>query len=778
MTQKNDQISSLRRLLAEELQKPHPDNGRLLAISNDLANLDEDAIRFSIDAGLIDRLGQELVARQETAVSELVKNAHDADATEVILTFIDSETIGGTLKIQDDGEGMTRAELINGFMRISSTDKVHNPLSKKYKRTRAGQKGIGRFAVQRLGKKLTIITQVENSDDALMLVINWDDYKRDTELGLITNSLKVIPKSKEKGTTLIIESLRERWTEAAIQRIYNYVADIIQPFPLSPSKETADTVRANTTGDPGFAFEFVKIVGKEVKTIKNKIFSIYDHAVAVFEGYIDKNGLAVYTIESKKLNINLIGEIGNDPENSKIPFDKLKNVRFRAYFYIYDADLISKTQSTSIRKIAESQGGIRLYRNGFRVLPYGEPSNDWLKLDKSLRTRSLLPSHGNNNFFGFVELTDHSNDFNETSSREGLVENDAFIQLQNFVYRTIITGVIKVAENRNVKITTNQKKDEDGNWEKIQFTIQNIAYTLDELDKAMDEKNGDASVRRRRKSTIKKLKQEIAAVEKLQQSERLSYIKEKSMLRVLSSVGLTIAQFIHEIKYYMDNIQSDVRFLLDKLKSQSSLLDRMTLLDSNFSSLHIYTSYFDGVISQNLVRELRPLDLRKVVLPFVDSIMADAAKSGIVFNQPTIHGYRLFTVPMHPSEWSSILFNFYTNSKKAILRTFKSGFINIECGSTEEHVFLEFSDTGDGIPKEIEEKIFDEFFTTTSPKTLDEIGNSSEILGTGLGLKIVKDIVASYRGKVFVASPKEDYSTCIRVEIPKATSKDINKYGV
>jgi len=133
---------------------------------------------------------------------------------------------------------------------------------------------------------------------------------------------------------------------------------------------------------------------------------------------------------------------------------------------------------------------------------------------------------------------------------------------------------------------------------------------------------------------------------------------------------------------------------------------------------------------------------------------------------------------MHPSEWSSILFNFYTNAKKAVKRTKLTGEIKIECGAFEDYIFLEFSDTGDGISEENEEKIFDEFFTTTSPNTVEEIDASNEITGTGLGLKIVKDIVSSYKGSIQVVSAKEGFNTCLRIEIPKATEKQLDDYGL
>ncbi len=776
--EKSIQIQKLKEQLALEVNKENSDNNLILSLSNSLINLDDEQVRFSIDAGLIDRLGRELVARQETAVSELVKNSFDADSKETTLTFIDSDDTGGTLKIQDDGDGMTRDELVNGFMRISSTDKIHNPFSRTYKRKRAGQKGIGRFAVQRLGKKLTIITQTEDSENALMLNIDWEDYKGDIQLSSITNSLKIIPKQRTKGTTLIISELREKWTEAAIQRIFNYVTDIIQPVALTERKIIEDNNRIQSTQDPGFKTSFIKIKEGNAKSIKNEILKFHSNAVAVIEGEIDESGIGLYSIESGILNINEIGQIGNDSDDNNVPFDKLKDVKFRAYYFIYDSDLIPRMQSTKIKRLALTQGGIRLYRNGFRVLPYGEPSNDWLKLDKSLRTRSLLPSHGNNNFFGFVELTDEENNFYETSSREGLTENDAFIQLQNFVYRTIITGVVKIAEARNVKITTSQKKNEKGNWEKIEFRIKNIAHTLEELDKELENDGGGVEEKRKRKKRVQKVKEALKEIEKIQKEEQEKTLKERSMLRVLSSVGLTIAQFIHEIKYYMDNIQSDIRFLVSKLQEDKIALDRINILDENFSSFHTYTSYFDDVVSQNVIRELRPLDLRNVVKPFINSIGLDAAKAGVEFVDPIFNKYRLFTKPMHPSEWSSILFNFYTNSKKAIKRAGSDGKIFIECGESNEMVYLEFSDNGDGISSEHEERIFEEFFTTTSSENFDNINENSEILGTGLGLKIVRDIVKSYRGNVYVVSPKGEFSTCIRIEIPKATEKDIIKYGL
>jgi len=776
-------LEELKEELKKALQQKDIDNDLIIQLSQKIANLDESKVRFSIDAGVIDRLGKELVARQETAVSELVKNSYDADSKDVKLDFIDSDGADGTLVISDDGDGMTREELVDGFMRISSTGKIHNPTSRNYKRKRAGKKGIGRFAVQRLGKRLTIITQTESDPNALKLVINWDDYQKDLNLLAISNTLEVLPKNKEKGTELIIEGLRDKWSTASIKRIYRYVSDIIQPYTLTDEKLKNDKNRIEETQDPGFFTIFSKTNNGKRVVIADEKSEIFKYSVATFEGWVDNTGQGIYSIVSEKLGINELGEIGSDPDDINAPFNKIKKIKFRAYYFVLDSEFIPKMQSSHIRSFLKSQGSIRLYRNGFRVLPYGEPGDDWLKLDLSLRTRSILPSHGNNNFYGLVEMLDEEDVFTETSSREGLTDSEELRELQNFIYRTLMTGVIKVAEVRNIKVTTSQVKDENGRWETTDLRIKNIFKTIEELN---DELDGDTvESRKKRKKRIDKIKDELTELQDIQKTEQAKLIKERSMLRVLSSVGLSIAQFIHEIKYSMVSIKSDVSYLLDNLEKNSESLKRAIVLDENFSSFHTYTSYFDDVVSKNVSLEVQPLNMEEIITDFIKSIGIESQRSGIKFIEPDFPLYRVFTRPMHPSEWASIFFNFYTNSKKAIDRQIKKGAlpnrdgrILIDVGENDSMVYVEFSDNGDGIPEHIEDKIFDEFFTTTSSRDFEEIDSNNEILGTGLGLKIVKDIVKSHRGNISVVSPKNEFSTTIRIEIPKLTDKDRKEYGL
>lgn len=757
------------RLQLQQLLESHSKNySQILLLSNKLAEFDKEHVRFSIDGGLIDRLGNELVARQETAVSELVKNCYDADATHVTLTFRNTDKIGGELLIEDNGTGMTEQQLRDGFMRISSSEKIKNPVSAIYHRKRAGKKGIGRFSVQRLGRKLIIQTFTASANTGFELCIDWNSYAENKELGFVSNTIKSIPKCDFVGTRLLIKDLRDRWPEASISRIYQYVSDVIQPHDIFRTK------KENNSVDTGMEVLFYlnnKNIHKEIHDLK---LSYNQMALATIEGGVDSEQHGYYHVYSDKLKLDFTDNVGYDTEDKYSEFRNIKNLKFKAYYFIYQKNLIPHGQMTSIKKYALNNSGIKLYRNGFRVLPYGERGDDWLSLDLSTRRRSILPTHTNQNFFGFVEISDDSGNFEETSSREGLLNNDAFVELQNFIYRALVNAVVKIAEVRNVKIVSGQKK-ENGTWEDINVRIKNIFFTLSELDKELATADNTVEARRKRQKAIANLKKEVDEVDKLQKKAQKKQIKDTAMLRVLGSVGLTVGQFIHEVKNHFININKEVD-LLNNVTVIQDVHQHTAILSSNFRDLNTYVSYFDKVISDNVVRELRPLDLRSEIGRFVNSIEEDLKRVGIELVEPIIHGYFLYTVPMHPSELSSVLFNFYTNSRKAIKRANSSGKIMIECGTSGDIVYLEFSDNGDGVPKEIEDRIFDEFFTTTSASSLDSIDSTNEVTGTGLGLSIVRDIVKSYRGTVRVVSPKSNYSTCIRVEFPKATKKHLQDY--
>lgn len=768
-------IQIIQRLISNSLKfilDNHPDNYTLiLKISNLLASFDTNIVRFSVDAGIIDRLGKELVSKHDTAVSELVKNAYDADAKIVKLSFHNVDKIGGTLVVEDNGEGMSKTKLINGFMRLSSRDKIENPVSLKYLRRKAGRKGIGRFATQRLGQKLTIITQTVDCEKALKLVIDWDDFKTDSDVGLIENKIEEIEKDKANGTTLVISNLRDSWTDAAINRVYGYVTDLLQPFPLSEEHRTLNI-------DPGFKVECSKVEGSQKIIIANEEVSFFEHATAEIEAYVDFDGCAYYSINSKILGIkDEIEQVAKSDDDET--FGKIKNVHLKAYYYIYEPNSMPKNAITMIRQKLKSDGGIRLYRNGFRVPPYGQDPDDWLKLDASVRKRVLLTPHGNINFFGFIEVLDEQgNLFEEQSSREGLLKNDTFDELTIFGHKVLTSATIRIAERRVKKATTSQKDWEPKTskekmnevFEKLEEKLEETFSKTVEKDINKEEKVDDSNVNN---EIIKEILYEFKGVKEdyVRESDEkiIELIDENSMLRVLAGLGLTIGEFIHEIKFYQAALHGDSDNIIQLLEGQAEQYIALRIKE-HLKSLNTYTAYFDSTISQNVQRELENIDLRTVVRPFVDVIRNDAKSSGIEILDPDFQGFDLYTCPMHKSEWTSILFNLYSNAKKAIKKGSANGRIFINCGKQDNIVYVNFSDNGIGIPDDKKERIFNAFYTTSTPvgKLADEY---TELRGTGLGLKILKDIVEGYGGKIEVTSPLSNFQTTIRIEIPKKREK-------
>lgn len=719
------------------------------------------SIAFSVDAGLVNRLGRELVGRAETAVSELVKNAYDADAKNVEVNFIDSLWSGGSLEIVDDGLGMTYDQLKSGFMTISSTDKVHNPLSTRYNRSRAGKKGIGRFATQRLGKKLIIVTQTLESEQAIKLIIDWDKYTVDQDISSIANQIEYLPKEKPEGTTLIIKDLREGWSEAAIKRIYRYVSDLFQPDYLSDNSHSLHIAKQN---DESFKVKFSQINESGSYEIASPQKMLFDKNIAVVEGFIDSVGDGFVGIKSERLTLDDYA-VPIEKSKDENKFQVIRNVQFKAYYFIYNRveyyTNISKLELSNIQKLAHESSGIRLYRNGFRVLPYGEPKDDWLGLDIRYSGESGQTNipFNNNNLFGFVEIIDKEGLlFQETASREGLIENAAFEELVDFLQKSLVTARGRIAEKitliRKGKLETKEGFEEDVDDTTDKKTIEE---EFGEVDKEILNESA--------KEAIKNIKEKYYEV-----------IEELSMLRILASLGLTIGEFTHEIIQFTPSINGFISKLYESNENDINTIKILDDLKRTFANFTSYTSYFNATVSENTSREIKPVLITDAVNFFVKNVREDLNRQNTELTVES-YGYDLYTTPMHISEWSSVLYNFYTNSKKAIKRSGNVGKMKIITGEENDKIYLELHDNGDGIPNENKNRIFNAFFTTSTPAGFDA-PLDEKLTGTGLGLKIIKDIVEAYKGSVIIINPENGYNTCFRIEVPKAEKEELEEYGV
>lgn len=733
-------------------------------------------LRFTTDAGLIDRLGRELVGRQETALIELVKNSYDADARQVTVTLERD-----ALVIEDDGTGMSRDELVNGFLRLASTLKVAEPTSRLYGRQRAGRKGIGRFSTQRLGNVLRLQTWVEDRRAGFELVVDWQKFESGQNLDEVPVHLGEVPAAKP-GTVIRIEGLRDEWSDAQIRRCWRGLLALQQPFPVAP-------VEQRPKADPGFKVSFLRDGGlfEDPELVADFQSEILGHHHAMIEFRVDDVGVAEWRLSQNRFGpdrswsrIHHSDREANDPP----PYEVLRDIAMKAHYFILLPELLPSLVFSRVRDALRQEGGIRLYRNGFRVVPYGEPGNDWLRLDQIYSQRGMvLAPIANRNFFGVIEVIDpEGKQFEEHTSREGLIETDAFRELTGLATAVLVTGVNRINEDRGRKTSAGgatQRKAADAldklrDAARIAREAEGEARTLvgERGDDGTANANFDSSTSEagalppKGESTANLIQKSIELLER-QQAELAD---EAALLRLLATLGLTTSEFSHETGMTFEAVRMDFKAVFDAAlharAGDNEFLTQADRAQAMLIRLDALTSYLNELASARSVRQLAPVSVSKAIEEFQIGVKKLAEKGGTTLEIDTPEYDPLFTKPMHAAEIASVLLNLFSNSLKALRRTEGLRRIRVKAQREGEgQVLIRFCDSGDGIPEENREKVFDLFFTTrvAAPATAS---NAEQFSGTGLGLWIVHQIVSKAGGDIEVVGPPEGFSTCVEVRLP------------
>jgi signal transduction histidine kinase len=726
-------------------------------VASEIAKREPGVVRFTTDAAMVRRLGRELVAKQETALAELVKNAYDADATSCTVTISDES--GGSIEIVDDGEGMSRSDLENGFMRLASDAKVRTPISPKYGRARAGKKGIGRFATERLGRRLTIVTGIEKEEQGWTITVDWSAFAQGRDLALIPNAISRSAKERPNGTRLLIEGLNDGWTEAEVKRVYRYLSTLLQPVFDNIQTQHADN-------DPGFAVE-LRRTGQSPQSSINADTEIFSHALALIEAEIDADGQTTWSLSSRRLGLEEKHQpIGLD-RNRTDPLAHARSVKLKAHYFIQARELLGHSTSF-IRDLLDEHGGILLYRNGYRVPPYGDRDNDWLGLDYK-RSGTFAPI-SSKTFLGFVALTDPEGRlFEETSSREGLIETDAFREVRDIMSAVLEAAVRRIESARGKGRRARSRDVESG--ERAATEAEAAVAEIEQLVSSPVVANTLGTEQREllRLSVARVKEAARTAAEIVREHDDL--LKELNLLRILASMGLTIAEFTHDFSHLAETMELSLQAIKrDAMVSAEALDATLARYEDQFRRVRGYIAHFGNMLTSNASRTLQTIDLYAFARAFREDMAVLFDRRGMELTVERPAEYDIYTTKMHPSEWSSILLNLLTNSIKAAKRAQRPGRFLIRVGTTAPgFVYLEFSDNGDGIPAENRDRVFDAFFTTTGGSRV-RASDATQAIGTGLGLKIVADIVNSVGGKTEVVDPPDGYATAIRITVPAGSA--------
>lgn len=444
---------------------------------------------FRPRARILQLLGDELIGNPRLAVFELVKNAYDADANEVIVAIDLHSHDEPFISVTDDGDGMSPEILQNIWLAPGHdnrrTQRHERQRTERHGRLPLGEKGVGRFAVHKLGNRIRVVTRAKNCDEAV-IDIDWNKlistpYLDEAPVTINFRNAEIFL-GHHTGTRIEIRELRgPAWTRGEVRRLYTQITSMCSPFKekggflatlLVPDHETWITGLPNIKEIVERAlwkFEFELKDGKldwkyAFRQIPGLNLSSRRHS---------QNGV--------QLPIPKASRYGETPKKVVADRSTLDGIGpLFGEFHVFDREreVLSRIGNTeAVTKCLDEHGGVRVYRDGIRVYNYGEPGDDWLGLD--LR-RVNVPAQriSRNIVLGAVHLSlDTSDELIEKTNREGFVDNDACDRL-----RRIVLGVLNILEVERhpdkERLRHLTKKPSDPIMTRIEKPIQQLRQEL------------------------------------------------------------------------------------------------------------------------------------------------------------------------------------------------------------------------------------------------------------------------------------------------------------
>ncbi|EPB3625391.1 TPA: sensor histidine kinase [Acinetobacter baumannii] len=809
-------------------------------------------IPFKVAARTAKLIGLENFSTEEGAIIELVKNTYDADSENCIVVFdlknkkeelIDKEgkisviesldKENSCIYIIDNGEGMNDFIIKNQWMTIGTANKLENHLTKKG-RVKTGAKGIGRFALNRLGiitnlSSLPLILEVNDSmlenmenfeyNQYTKIIpntnkvsfdwnVNWQDFDKknatvsDIKATLISKEKQNLKEdllikfskyeeintvlkniSFESGTIIEIKKLNDEWNLDKLKKLFDNLEMLLPPeeqrdfnihfFLLGDLKEFGAVSGAyyddydykviakyNYYGNKVLNIEMVRNE-LDVQSLENDYYEVFSQELMSNAPYQLEDfkktkiefELPIEKLISNKVNNDLLERIGK----FDFTFYYLKNSisddndgdNGKKYPYKI---FTSATRKSWLKKF----GGVKIFRDDFRIRPYGENGDDWLRLGER---QAQSPGGAGQRLGGFrirpnqiagtINISRiHNLSFQDKSGREGLIENDEFELFKNIIKEII--SVFEKDRNTIMYSLSELYKKKNKEAEKLikgketairikNKTVQNFQQEKFNIDNDENDK------------FFSKDEENMADAILIYEKESEKKDEELRLLRSLASVGLIVSSFAHELHNLKNRLIPRTKFLekeLNKYLDKSSFENKpkyinpfymLDLIQQEDLKLQHWLVYSLNTLKRDK-RERKNIDLNKYFTDF-KSIWKNALEDREIILEINLPDDKKCNVKAFEVDLDCIFNNLLSNSLNAL-----KGVINIEriikvsCLHVNENIVIEFSDNGKGL----DEKYIDDpnqIFNLFESSKVDQHGN---IVGTGLGLSIVKTIISEY----------------------------------
>jgi hypothetical protein len=681
---------------------------------------------FKPRARIIKTIGEELISNDNVAIAELVKNSYDAESQIVEIIFdgiveqiIDEKKDGqkkkkylaknnASITIYDEGKGMNFDVIKDAWMEPATNFKRKED-NKSNKRKFTGEKGIGRFASAKLASKLTLITRQKESEE-IVVEFNWDDFSNEDnylENIKISWEKRQAIEIKNSGTILKLTNLKSDWDEDKIRKLRVALSRLLNP--IVPAEDFLISVKLPKD------LEKLDGIIERPETLNRPDYYI--------KGSITEKGRPdnfVFFSKKKRQKEELI--FSDNDFLLKEPKRESVAGKFDFEFKIWNRDseniknLSQEVNSTTteVRKDLNDLAGISIYRDNFRVLPYGNNNNDWIRLDLR-RVNNPTKMLSNNQIIGYISISTELNlELKDQSNREGIIEGQAFEDIKDLI-KLILNEV-------------EQKRYTERHGENEKFLI-----TKENLFERFSLKSISALIRK----DIPNNRVIIEAVEKKDLEIKEGVVKVQEIIsryRRLTTLGTLIDVILHDGRDYLGQIDSEMNIMSNIANdcnfNKHELLECISKVQNvrkGFAQLFKRIEPFSGkkrgmskiIILEEIIKnqfQLRHTDLERL---------------GILYEIPNTSN----SVTMDEAEVGIIFMNLIQNSIYWLenVSTERKIMVQIDRPTMNELSII-FSDSGPGIKDGTENSIFEPYFSTKPD-------------GVGLGLSIVGELVSEYDGE-------------------------------
>ncbi|GIO40337.1 sensor histidine kinase [Paenibacillus apis] len=775
-------------------------------------------IPFKVSARTARLIGRENVSNADGAIIELIKNSYDAGATACIVYFDNhpSSNQETSIYIIDNGNGMDDSIIEDYWMTIGTNNKEIDFIGEDG-RIKSGAKGIGRFALDRLGSQAEMITTPKGGNKTFLWSVNWDDFdnvgvtiehvyanideienfnfkEAVNEILKDTKHIETLQKHKfDCGTIIKINEVRDPWDDYFVDKIHTNFEFLVPAIEYSKFElfllsaefpEKYGPINSLLNHDYDYKIQ-AKVYSD--KTVKIKFHrNEFDLKIIDMDLFnLEEMKYAPYNFESfKKEVFEKVTTINNllpnyEKKYNKDVLDSLGNFEFTMYFVKRTFTQSDRKKfyyryfdSTKRNKWMDTFAGIKVYRDQFRVRPYGEidgSSFDWLMLGQRAAKSPAAPSHKTgswrvrpNQISGIISISRLDNiNFEDKSSREGFQENVAFLALKDLVKK-----IIQEFESDRQHVMRALDK---------LYTLKNI----DEQEKRRANqiakqivKKADSNITEEKLSDLinndSKSAEDVSILAKsylAQLKTNKDLISELQLLRALASTGLTLTSFAHDLNNLSAVIvqrNNNLKKIITRLIKEEDLvglqpfLNPLVVIDDMATQDERLKKWLEfSLITIKLDKRTRnKIDLYKYFEEFErtwDSVLRFQKVNLTVPKSDTNKCFlRIFEIDL-----DSIFNNLLSNSFTAFRRADASDNRDIHISMVQENneIIINFSDSGPGLSGDIDDpnKIFEAFYTTKR----DELGKE---IGTGLGMWIIKSTIEEYRGNIKITKPRPGFA--------------------